>query len=220
MDEVGLRVRGGIPSRSECAYRPASHAVGAAAVESLLKGKNAGIAVWHSNAEAAVTGQRVAAVERMKVCEIAVGTYILRIAYAEHLVGILVELPLGIDQSVYGKQQIACNLHVGAERQYVALQSVAYARRFLTLGGVIELEPRPQDEMVLVTIPKQRIVRRYLVDEVICARGQIYVRYVKGRPYITRRVASRRPFVVPAHRGYDARVFRPFLVIDRHVELR
>ena len=167
-----------------------------------------------------MTGQRVAAVERVQVREIAVGPYILRIADAEHLVGMLVELPLGVYKVVDGKQKVARYLHIGAEREYVALQAPAYARHIRALGGVVELEARAQYEVVLVTVAQQWIVGCYLVDEVVGAGRQVYVRHIEWSPDVARRVPARRPFVVPAHGRHDARVFRALLIIDRHVELR
>ena len=64
-------------SGTECAHRPASDAVGAAAVEAFLKWQNRGVAVWHSRSGTDVQHEGVATVEGVVVGVVEVEFHIL-----------------------------------------------------------------------------------------------------------------------------------------------
>ena len=97
IDEAVHRVARGEAARSQSAHAPATHIVGTAGIEAFLKRGYGRVAVGHKQAAAHMPGQLVARVQVVGERVVGLCFHILCIAGAQHLVGLVLVVPLARD---------------------------------------------------------------------------------------------------------------------------
>lgn len=164
-------------------------------------------------------GQGVATVEDVRQRVVALDLDVLRVVYAENLVGVLVEVAVA-GNGGDGEQEVAGRLPLGADCEDVLLPYLQIWRRGLRkLIGVVEAVAEAHDEVVLVAVAEQRVVGGDVVDEVDCGLGQVDVVDVERCEEVAGAVPALHPLVCPSGVGDDAGVLGALLVAEGDVEL-
>ncbi len=210
VDEAVHRVARGEAAGSQSAHAPAAHIVGTAGIEAFLKRGYGRVAIGHKQAAAHMPGQLVARVQVVGERVVGLCFHILCIAGAQHLVGLVLVVPLARNFGD-GIEQVASHLGRGAHRVDILLLARGQGGE-LALVGVIEAVAHAHDQVVLVGVSQQGVGDA--VKKSALALGQIHIAQVDNVEGVAREVLLLTPYIFPAGAGNHARVLGTCLVVE------